>query len=147
MIEEQAVIIKIDENNILVEKSSPSVCTGCQQKSACTTQAISQLLEKKSLRIANTQAFKLGDTVMIAVDESVLLSASISMYLLPLIGLFIGAFSTDRFIEDTTAYKDFWVICIAFISFTFCLIGIKRWSATTRYTNSISIKSTMPCRL
>ncbi len=143
MIEEQAVIIKIDENNIWVEKSSPSVCTGCQQKSACTTQAISQLLEKKSLRIANTQAFKLGDTVMIAVDESVLLSASMSMYLLPLIGLFIGAFSADSLIEDTTAYKDFWVICNAFISFTLCLIGIKQWSAT-RYANSISIKAYCP---
>ena len=75
----------------------------------------------------------------IAIDESVLLCVSISMYLYPLFSLFLGAFLADGFIEDTTAYKDLWVIISAFMGFILCLIGIKQ-SLATRYTNSISLK-------
>ena len=141
MIEEQAVIVKLDTQNIWVEKTSTSGCAGCQQKSSCTTQAISQLLDNKSLRLINTHEFTLGDKVTIAVDESVLLGASISMYFGPLIALFIGAFLADGFIEDTTAYKDFWVISSALLGLALSLIAIKQNSAT-RYANSISIKKT-----
>ncbi len=139
MIEEQGVIVKLDTHNIWVEKTSTSGCAGCQQKSSCTTQAISQLLDKKSLRLTNTHEFNLGDKVTIAVDESVLLGASISMYCLPLIALFIGAFLADSFIENTTAYKEFWVIISALIGLALSLIGIHEHSET-RYANSISIK-------
>ena len=107
--------------------------------SSCTTQAVSQLLKKKPLRLVNTQEFKLGDTVTITIDESLLLCASISMYLYPILALFLGAFIADGFIEDTNAYKDLWVIISTFISFIIYLIGIKQSSAT-RYTNSISLK-------
>ena len=141
MIEEQAVIVKLDAHNIWVEKSNTSGCVGCQQKSSCTTQAISQLLDTKSLRLTNTHEFNLGDKVTIAVDESVLLGASMSMYCLPLIALFISAFLADGFIEDTTAYKDFWVISSALLGLALSLIAIKQNSAT-RYANSISIKKT-----
>ena len=141
MIEEQAVIVKLDTQNIWVEKTSTSGCAGCQQKSSCTTQAISQLLDNKSLRLTNTHEFNLGDKVTIAVDESVLLGASISMYCWPLIALFIGAFLADGFIEDTTAYKDFWVINSALLGLALSLIAIKQNSAP-RYANTISIKKT-----
>ena len=139
MIEEQAVIVKIDAHTIWIEKSNYSGCVSCQHMSSCTTQTVSQLLKKKSLRLVNTQEFKLGDTVTITIDENLLLCASISMYLYPILALFLGAFIADGFIEDTNAYKDLWVIISTFISFIIYLIGIKQSSAT-RYTNSISLK-------
>lgn len=139
MIKEQAVIVKVDAHNIWVDKLNTNGCAGCQQKSSCSTQALSQLLEKKSLRLINSDDFKLGDKVIISIDENILINASLLMYLLPLLALFVGTFLTDAFIEDTTANKDIWILGSAVLSFALCLLGIKKISAT-RYANSISIK-------
>ena len=115
------------------------MCAGCQQKSSCSTQALSQLLEKKSLRLINSDDFKLGDKVIISIAENILINASLLMYLLPLLALFVGTFLTDAFINDTTANKDIWILGSAVLSFALCLFGIKKISGNL-YANSISIK-------
>lgn len=46
---------------------------------------------------------------MVAIDENLLLRASLLLYLLPLIALFSGAGTADWLLADNTPYADLWI--------------------------------------
>jgi sigma-E factor negative regulatory protein RseC len=126
MIEESAVVVKIENHQIWVESGQNSACGGCQQKASCTTQAISSVLKKKSVPVDSDIALKVGDAVMVAIDENLLLRASLILYLLPLIALFTGAGMVDWLLADSVRYKDLWVAGSAVLSFLLSLYLINQ---------------------
>ncbi len=121
MIEESAVVVKIENHQVWVESGSNSACGGCQQKASCTTQALSSVLKKKSVPVDSDIVLKVGDAVMVAIDENLLLRASLILYLLPLIALFTGAGMVDWLMADSVQYKDLWVAASAVLSFLLSL--------------------------
>ena len=122
MIEELAVVVKIENHQVWVESGQNSACGGCQQKASCTTNVLGSVLKKKSVPVDSDIQLKTGDQVMVAIDESLLLRASLLLYLLPLIALFTGAGIADWFLADTAApYADLLIAGSAFLSFLFCL--------------------------
>ncbi|MGZ8187091.1 MAG: SoxR reducing system RseC family protein, partial [Methylobacter sp.] len=64
---------------------------------------------------------KTGDKVMVAIDENLLLRASLLLYLLPLIGLFTGAGMADWLLTDNIRYVDLWIAGCAGLSFLLIL--------------------------
>ena len=125
MIEESAVVVKIENHQVWVESGPNSGCGGCQQKASCTTQAISSVLKKKSVPVDSDIILKVGDAVRVAIDENLLLRASLILYVLPLIALFTGAGMVDWLLADSVQYKDLWVAASAVLSFllSLCLIN------------------------
>ena len=121
MIEESAVVVKIENHQVWVESGSNSACGGCQQKASCTTQALSSVLKKKSVPVDSDIVLKVGDAVMVAIDENLLLRASLILYMLPLIALFTGAGMVDWLMADSVQYKDLWVAASAVLSFLLSL--------------------------
>lgn len=121
MIEESAVVVKIENHQVWVESGPNSGCGGCQQKASCTTQAISSVLKKKSVPVDSDIILKVGDAVRVAIDENLLLRASLILYMLPLIALFTGAGMVDWLLADSVQYKDLWVAASAVLSFLLSL--------------------------
>ena len=121
MIEELAVVIKIENHQVWVEAGQNSACGGCQQKASCTTNALGSVLKKKSVPVDSGIQLKTGDEVMVAIDESLLLRASLLLYLLPLIALFTGAGIADWLLADNILYADLWIAGSALLSFLFSL--------------------------
>ena len=121
MIEELAVVVKIENRQVWVESGQNSTCGGCQQKASCTTNALGSVLKKKSVPVDSDIQLKTGDEVMVAIDESLLLRASLLLYLLPLLALFTGAGIADWFLADNAPYADLWIAGSAFLSFLFSL--------------------------
>jgi len=120
MIEELAVVVKIDNHQVWVESGQTSACGGCLQKTSCTTNVIGSVLKKKSVPVDCDIPLKIGDNVMVAIDENLLLSASLLLYLLPLIALFIGAGIADGLL-DNSAFADLWIAASAIVSFLLSL--------------------------
>ena len=60
---------------------------------------------------------KTGDQVMVAIDEDLLLRASLLLYLVPLIALFTGAGIADWLLADNAKYADLWIAGSAVGSF------------------------------
>lgn len=112
MIEELAVIVKIENHEVWVENAPSSACGGCQQKSSCTTNAIGSVLKKKSVPVDCDIQLKTGDQVMVAIDENLLLRASLLLYFVPLIALFTGAGLADSLLGT-----DLWIAFGAILSF------------------------------
>jgi len=121
MIEELAVVVKIENHQVWVESGQNSACGGCQQKASCTTNTLGSVLKKKSVPVDSDIQLKTGDEVMVAIDESLLLRASLLLYLAPLIALFTGAGIADWLLADDALYADLWIFGSALLSFLFSL--------------------------
>jgi sigma-E factor negative regulatory protein RseC len=121
MIEELAVVVKIENYQVWVEGGQNSACGGCLQKATCTTNALGSVLKKKSVRVDSDIELKTGDQVMVAIDEAVLLQASLLLYLLPLIALFSCAGVADWLLADNIQYADLWIAASALSGFLLCL--------------------------
>jgi sigma-E factor negative regulatory protein RseC len=120
MIEELAVVVKIENHQVWVESGQNSACGGCQQKSSCSSNALDSVLKKKSVPVDSDIQLTTGDQVMVAIDENLLLRASLLLYLLPLIALFTGAGIAD-WLLDNSLYADLWIAGSALLSFLFSL--------------------------
>jgi len=64
---------------------------------------------------------KTGDQVMVAIDENLLLRASLLLYLLPLLALFTGAGIADWLLADNAQYADVWTAGSGLLSFLLIL--------------------------
>lgn len=93
MIEEIATVTAVNSKNITLESDVKSTCSGCQQIDSCGSGQVSKAFPQKKLHLTLTSHLLLtvGDKVIIGLSEKVLLSTAWQVYLLPLIGLFIGA--------------------------------------------------------
>jgi sigma-E factor negative regulatory protein RseC len=121
MIEELAVVVKIENHQVWVEAGQNSACGGCQQKASCTTNALGNVLKKKSVPVDSDIELKTGDQVMVAIDENLLLRASLLLYLVPLIALFSGAGIADWLLANSVPNADLWIAGSALLSFLFIL--------------------------
>jgi len=117
MIEELAVVVKIENHQVWVESGPYGACGGCLQKASCSTNAIGSVLKKKSVPVDSDIQLQTGDQVMVAIDESLLLRASLLLYLMPLIALFIGAGMADWLVPDNSQSVDLWIAGSAIVSF------------------------------
>lgn len=95
MIEEQATVIKCDEQYVWVETQRKSSCGHCSVKNGCGTHVLSKVLGNKlaQVRCLNVQMTELseGDKVVIGLKESSLLNGSLLIYLLPLLVMIVFA--------------------------------------------------------
>ncbi|HEY3325801.1 MAG TPA: SoxR reducing system RseC family protein [Novimethylophilus sp.] len=110
MIEEQAVVVSVEGEraHLEIERSSP--CGLCGATRGCGVSLWGRLFSRSrgSISAANALQAKVGEHVIIGVQEGALLAGSIAAYLLPLIlicagGLFGAMFATSRATGDLYA--------------------------------------------
>jgi sigma-E factor negative regulatory protein RseC len=121
MIEESAVVVKIEHHQVWVEAASNSACGACQQKSSCTTNALGNLLDKRAVPADSAIRLVAGDKVMVAIDEGLLIRASLLLYVVPLMALFAGAGLANWLLAESTRSNDLWIAGSALLSFILSL--------------------------
>ncbi|MFV2061446.1 MAG: SoxR reducing system RseC family protein [Gammaproteobacteria bacterium] len=86
MIEETAKVVSSDDEHIVIEILKKSSCGSCSVNKACGTGIISNYFKPKALEfsIKNTINAKVGDDIIIGINERVFLFGSFLMYILPL---------------------------------------------------------------
>lgn len=128
MIEETAHVVKVDRNRVWVASNQTSGCGGCAQKTSCTTQVIASVLKKKSVAVEVDSMLSLcvGDVVTVAIDEKLLLLASLLMYMLPLLALLIGGGVVDWLLPDDNRSADVWIAGGALLGLLLSLCAIYR---------------------
>ena len=145
MIEELAVVVKIANHQVWVASEPNSACGGCQQKASCATNALGSALKKKPVPVDCDMPLKIGDTVVVAIDENLLLRASLLLYLTPLIALFIGAGLADGLLENS-GYADLWIAGSAALglALSLWLINTVQKGLLLNYTRPIVVKKLYP---
>ena len=90
MIEEGAIVTRLGQGQVWIKSLQGGACGGCMQQSSCGTATLSKWLPKREFAVECNQAFKVGDRVRVAIDDSHLLLSSLVLYLLPLLLMFGG---------------------------------------------------------
>ncbi len=95
MLEERALVIAVHgkkNEKATVRTQRLSACDACQLKSGCGTHSFAKLSGNQSIEldIANPLGARQGDVVLVAIPEQGLMLASLLMYLLPLVSMFMA---------------------------------------------------------
>ncbi len=93
MVEAQGQVVKVEKEFVWVETEIKSGCNHCSSKSSCGTGILSGVLGRRrpQLRVENSLGAKLGEAVVVAVEESGVVTGSLLLYLLPLFMMIFGA--------------------------------------------------------
>lgn len=97
MIVEQATVIEIERDTLLVETVQQSTCGSCAAQKGCGQGVLAKYLSTSSyFRIrrdnSDQRVFAVGDLVELGIDELALVRASIWLYLVPLGTMLVGAY-------------------------------------------------------
>jgi len=95
MIEEAGIVERVEGDYIWVSPAgSAGACGGCKSAGSCSTSFLSSLFQdraSKSIRVENTIHAQQNDHVVLGIHPQGLLSGSVLIYLLPIVGLFLAA--------------------------------------------------------
>jgi sigma-E factor negative regulatory protein RseC len=136
MIEEHAVIIAIPSNQpsnatpqatVMLERKV--ACGICGQKRGCGNATWGRLLghQESGFDVENPIGAKVGDNVIVAIEERALLSSIIYMYVLPLIGMVIGAV-----IVNSLVVHELYVFIGAILGLVLSFQAVKRYLIVAR---------------
>ena len=97
MLEEDAKVVEIRGDSVVVETSRQAACGGCDARTACGTGLLSHLFKARNKRfvVKNALNLEVGNEVVIGVSESGLLRGAFLVYILPLLGMFLFAMLSD----------------------------------------------------
>lgn len=91
-------VLAVEGDKAYVTTERASGCQSCHSQSVCGTSVLAQLfspVNSSSIEVVNSLDAKVGDEVMLSMDQSGLIHHSFMAYGLPLLGLFVGALSFE----------------------------------------------------
>ena len=94
MLESQALVVKIERGATYVEAEAGGSCgSGHCSTSACSTAVLTRIFSQqpKALRVNNPIDAKVGEQVMLGLEEDAFLKSAVLAYLFPLVALMMGA--------------------------------------------------------
>ncbi len=132
MIEEQGQVVEVQGEFAWIESERTNTCGSCAVRKGCGTSVLARVLGQRRVRVRvlNCISARVGDYVVIGIDESGLLRGSLAVYAAPLLGLFAGALAGQllghMFFAATPS--DFFAIAGAISGFVAALVWLKRFS-------------------
>lgn len=129
MIETEAVVVKTEHAVAYVQAERKSSCSGCSE-SGCGTSVLANFFGQKTplYRASNEVGAKVGDRVVVGMNESALFKGTLLLYLFPLLLLFVGAVAGSA-LAVTADVKDGYSIAGAFIGLVAGFLGLKLLSS------------------
>jgi sigma-E factor negative regulatory protein RseC len=124
MIEQNAVVIGLTDNLAILEIERRTACGLCGQKRGCGNATWGKLLGHKSqsLTAENKIDAKVGASVVVGIDEKVFLRTVFYLYIMPLLGMFLGAVFADVFLDN-----ELYVLLSAFSGLILGFLFVKRY--------------------
>lgn len=121
MITQNAIVTKIDNQQVWIENQQKTACNSCLQKESCTSSILEKWLPKRKIAVHSHIPLKPGDEVVVAINDNQLLQATLLIYLVPLFFMFLGAGVSSWLIPTQEA----WIIfsSIGSLLFSFCVIS------------------------
>lgn len=107
MPEEQGTVIRlVDKDVALVRTTRSGACEGCAQKGACHT--LSGAHAVVEIQARNRAGARVGDTVVLHMSDSVFLSASFAVYIVPVAAFIFGALGANYLAGRLGLDADLW---------------------------------------
>lgn len=113
MMETQAIVIRLEGDEALVESIQGGGCGHCDSENGCGSGKMSQLFcrEPRYFRALNESGAQVGAVVQITLQEGVLLRSALLMYMLPLVFLICGAMVGTSLASDAANSDVYAAVC------------------------------------
>lgn len=85
MLEERAVVTRTDGPEVYIKSLQSSACGHCSERQSCSTTVFAEWLPDREMALSSRLDLKAGDQVIVGIEESHLIRASLLMYLVPLL--------------------------------------------------------------
>lgn len=133
MIEEHAVVIRVERELALLEVVRRTPCGLCGQTRGCGISLWGKLFGHRGnvFRAVNGIGARQGDNVIVGVDERALLTSSLVAYGVPLFGVLIGAL-LGSVLGGDAAPRDLYAVVGAAIGLALGLLWLKAHAAGHR---------------
>ena len=134
MITENAIIVSIENNQTWIETQRKSTCGQCSASKGCGTSVLSKVIGNKlsKMKAINKIDAKVGDEVVVGLNEASLLKGAFVIYMLPLLFLFLFSL-VGKFVAQNIGAADNELLVIIFAVVGF-LLGMKKVKS---FSNSI----------
>ncbi len=108
MIEEQAQVVEIKGNQLVLQAQTQSACGSCAANKGCGTSVLSKVVGRKFSRFqaSNNIDAEVGDTVVVGISEDALLKGSVVMYVIPVLGMLVFSLMADFVLNAQLGYRD-----------------------------------------
>ncbi len=108
MIEEQAQVIEVNGDQLILQAQTQTACGSCAAKKGCGTSVLAKVVGRKFTRIQaeNSIDSVVGDTVIVGISEDALLQGSLVMYILPIMSMLLFALFANFSLEAMVDYRD-----------------------------------------
>ncbi len=126
MIEQTVKVVAVKDDTVWVESLARHGCARCEAGQGCGGGIFAKLFGDKQFRmeISNSLLLKEGDNVVIGIPENSVTTASLWAYLLPLMGLLLGAVMGNSM---DAVNEEFWTLSLALFGVVFALLlGVLR---------------------
>ena len=114
MIEESGRVVRVDSDTVWIETVKQSACASCSAQKGCGQSLLAKIGDGQRLEIAvdNPEhlAVDVDDQVLLGVGERSFLTASVLIYLVPIVAMFLFAMITQL-----AGYEEPVVIVVAVI--------------------------------
>lgn len=135
MIEEQGRVVGVEDDWAWVQTERKTVCSQCSANKGCGTSVLAKVIGQKTAAIAviKTLPVKIGDEVIIGIEENSLVKGSLLIYALPLI-LFIAFGLLGEVVSAQVLLSNTDVLTVVFALFGLAagFLWLKRVSAHIR---------------
>ena len=125
MIEEEAIVIKASKENVTLEVVRSKPCGLCGQVRGCGNSIWGKIFSHRSGHIEthNNLNAKLGDVVILGIDETLMLKSALMLYGVPILFMFLGMVIANSFVKEM---KEFYSLIGAVTGLFLGVVVIKR---------------------
>jgi sigma-E factor negative regulatory protein RseC len=138
MIEEQAQVIEIKGDKLILQAQVQSACGSCSANKGCGTSVLSKVIGRKftHFQAVNSVNARVGDTVVVGLKEDALVKGSLMMYITPILGMLFFALLADYIFAADVSERD---ALIALFSITGLVSGslLSRWYFNRQSSGSL----------
>ena len=125
MITETGKVVAIDGEQAWVQTIRTSACQSCSARAACGQKALANVTGGRAnqIRVLNSVDARVGDEVVLGIDEQSLLQASLWVYGLPLLLMVLGSIGGYQWLGGS----DLSAIGGALLGLAGGFIGVRYW--------------------
>jgi sigma-E factor negative regulatory protein RseC len=140
MIEQQARVINIEGDQLVLEAETHSSCSACDVKNGCGTSVLAKWVGRKFTRFnaKNTVDARVGDQVIVGLSEKALMSGSLAVYLWPLLGMIAFSLASDMMLLQDDDYRDQIIAVSAGFGFVLSLLLCRKILANDDYREHLT---------
>lgn len=105
MIEQTATVLRVDDENVVVEVRRQPACGSCSAKAGCGKSLLDNVFKVKPLQVSilNTIGARENDSVIIGLNEAAFVKASFYLYIFPLLSMLFFSVIAGALFEDNAS--------------------------------------------